>query len=160
MKAYLQSHVVSLEIGSTSGTCNGTSGFICRSWNAMPDYALEYIPRRDQVSSCLDEQTGINLQFPAPMLATAAQSSVLEMPTGETYSAPKIEVKLTPRQREIFELIVQGMSNKEIARALQLAEGTVKIHIKALFKKLGVRRRAAVAMAGRRLLSTPERSTC
>jgi DNA-binding NarL/FixJ family response regulator len=39
---------------------------------------------------------------------------------------------------------------------LQLAEGTVKIHIKALFAKLGVRRRAAVAVAGTRLLS-PER---
>jgi DNA-binding NarL/FixJ family response regulator len=47
------------------------------------------------------------------------------------------------------------MSNKEIARNLQLAEGTVKIHIKALFAKLGVRRRAAVAVAGTRLLLGP-----
>jgi DNA-binding NarL/FixJ family response regulator len=45
------------------------------------------------------------------------------------------------------------MSNKEIARNLQLGEGTVKIHIKALFAKLGVRRRAAVAVAGTRIFS-------
>jgi DNA-binding NarL/FixJ family response regulator len=67
---------------------------------------------------------------------------------------------LTPRQRDVFELIVQGMSNKEIARTLRLAEGTVKIHIKALFAKLGVRRRAAVAVASTRLLSSPERGNC
>jgi DNA-binding NarL/FixJ family response regulator len=49
------------------------------------------------------------------------------------------------------------MSNKEIARELHLAEGTIKIHVAALFGKLGVRRRAAVAMAGSRFLSVAER---
>ena len=55
---------------------------------------------------------------------------------------------LSARQFEVFELIVRGLSNKEIARALNLAEGTVKIHVAALFRKLGVQRRSAVAMAG------------
>ena len=55
---------------------------------------------------------------------------------------------LSVRQFEVFELIVRGLSNKEIARALNLAEGTVKIHVAALFRKLGVQRRSAVAMAG------------
>jgi DNA-binding NarL/FixJ family response regulator len=59
---------------------------------------------------------------------------------------------LSGRQREVFRLIVQGRSNKEIARALDLAEGTVKIHVAALFGKLGVHRRAAVAIAGARFL--------
>ncbi len=54
---------------------------------------------------------------------------------------------LSARQFEVFELIVRGLSNKEIARALNLAEGTVKIHVAALFRKLGVQRRSAVAMA-------------
>lgn len=72
-------------------------------------------------------------------------------------AAKKIEAVLTPRQRDVFNLIVQGLSNKEIARRLQLAEGTVKIHIKALFAKLGVRRRAAVAVAGTRLLASSDR---
>jgi two-component system, NarL family, nitrate/nitrite response regulator NarL len=54
---------------------------------------------------------------------------------------------LTPRQREIFDLIVVGTSNKEIARELGLSQGTVKIHIAKLFRKLGVRRRGAVALA-------------
>jgi DNA-binding NarL/FixJ family response regulator len=75
-------------------------------------------------------------------------------------SAKRSDAVLTPRQRDVFDLIVQGLSNKEIARRLQLAEGTVKIHIKALFAKLGVRRRAAVAVAGTRLLPLPERGSC
>jgi DNA-binding CsgD family transcriptional regulator len=60
---------------------------------------------------------------------------------------------LTGRQREVLNLIIQGRSNKEIARALKLGEGTVKVHVAALFGKLGVNRRSAVAVAGARFIS-------
>jgi DNA-binding NarL/FixJ family response regulator len=62
------------------------------------------------------------------------------------------ETPLTPRQRDVLELLVTGMSNKEIARALQLGEGTVKVHVAALFRTLGVTSRAGAAAAGFRLL--------
>jgi DNA-binding NarL/FixJ family response regulator len=55
---------------------------------------------------------------------------------------------LSPRQRDVMKLIVRGLSNKEIARILNLAEGTVKVHVAALLRKFGVPRRAAVAAAG------------
>jgi DNA-binding NarL/FixJ family response regulator len=55
---------------------------------------------------------------------------------------------LSARQRDVMKLIVGGLSNKEIASTLKLAEGTVKIHVAALLRKLGVNRRAAVAAAG------------
>jgi two-component system, NarL family, nitrate/nitrite response regulator NarL len=64
---------------------------------------------------------------------------------------------LTARQREMFDLIVTGQSNKEIARNLGLSEGTVKIHIAKLFGKLGVRHRSAVALAGAKLGLWPGR---
>jgi DNA-binding CsgD family transcriptional regulator len=54
---------------------------------------------------------------------------------------------LTDRQRDVLQLIMQGLSNKEIARTLNIAHGTVKIHVAALFGKLAVHRRAAVAVA-------------
>ena len=54
---------------------------------------------------------------------------------------------LSPRQRDVFELIVRGLSNKEIARTLNLAEGTVKIHVAALLRKLSVHRCGALAVA-------------
>jgi DNA-binding CsgD family transcriptional regulator len=66
-------------------------------------------------------------------------------------SCPPTLDTLTGRQREVLNLIVQGRSNKEIARTLKLRPGTVKVHISALFGKLGIRRRAALAVMGERL---------
>lgn len=63
---------------------------------------------------------------------------------------------LTPRQREVLQLLVQGFSNKEIARKLKLGEGTVKIHMAALFRSLRVRNRQEAAAAGARLLPMTE----
>ena len=60
---------------------------------------------------------------------------------------------LSPRQWEVLRLLVQGRSNKEIARTLGLAVGTVKIHTAILFSKLGVTGRTAAAVAGARLLT-------
>jgi DNA-binding NarL/FixJ family response regulator len=60
---------------------------------------------------------------------------------------------LTPRQREVLHLLVQGKSNKEIARNLNLGEGTVKIHLASLFRNLGVNNRSAAAVAGLHLLA-------
>ena len=57
---------------------------------------------------------------------------------------------LSAGQRDVMTLIVRGLSNKEIASILNLAEGTVKIHVAAL-RKLGVCSRAAVTAAGGRL---------
>jgi DNA-binding CsgD family transcriptional regulator len=160
MKASLQSNVVSLEIGA-SGVSGNASHFIYPSWNKMPNYALEYVVERDRASSFRKEQSGaVDLQFAPPPVAAASEPAATAMAPGAISAGQRIDAILTPRQRDVFELIVQGMSNKEIARNLQLAEGTVKIHIKALFAKLGVRRRAAVAVAGTRLLSSSERGSC
>lgn len=53
---------------------------------------------------------------------------------------------LTGRQRDVLELLATGKSNKEIGRALRIAESTVKIHVTAAFRRLGVRNRLS-AMA-------------
>ncbi|MGQ0711599.1 MAG: response regulator [Rhodoferax sp.] len=54
--------------------------------------------------------------------------------------------KLTPREREILAHLARGASNKEIARSLELAESTVKIHIQNILKKLGVASRVQAAI--------------
>lgn len=58
---------------------------------------------------------------------------------------------LTEREHEILRLIAEGLSNKVIARRLDISEGTVKVHVKHLLKKLGLRSRveAAVWVTGR-----------
>lgn len=58
---------------------------------------------------------------------------------------------LTPRQSEVLHLVVEGKSNKEIARHLNLAEGTIKVHMSALFRGLGVSSRSAAAALGVRI---------
>jgi DNA-binding NarL/FixJ family response regulator len=61
---------------------------------------------------------------------------------------------LTARQRDVLKLLVQGNANKEIARKLELGEGTVKIHIASLFRSLNVQNRSAAAATGARLLDS------
>ncbi len=57
---------------------------------------------------------------------------------------------LTPREREVFTLVAQGMSNDEIKRTLWLSEATVKTHVARILMKTGSRdRAAAVALAYR-----------
>jgi DNA-binding NarL/FixJ family response regulator len=54
-------------------------------------------------------------------------------------------LKLTKRQREVLSFLARGLSNKEIARALGIAEATTKIHLAALLRALGVRNRTEAA---------------
>jgi DNA-binding NarL/FixJ family response regulator len=63
--------------------------------------------------------------------------------------------KLTPRQRDVLPLLAKGMSNKEIARALNIAEGTTKVHAAAICRLLGVRNRIEAALAASELLERP-----
>jgi DNA-binding NarL/FixJ family response regulator len=50
--------------------------------------------------------------------------------------------KLTARQKDVLEELLKGRASKEIARTLDIAEGTVKIHLAAIYRALGVRTRA------------------
>jgi two-component system, NarL family, nitrate/nitrite response regulator NarL len=53
---------------------------------------------------------------------------------------------LTGRQREVATLVASGMSNKQVAEALSLSEGTVKNHVKEIFRTLGVTNRTQLAL--------------
>ncbi|WP_163266808.1 LuxR C-terminal-related transcriptional regulator [Chelativorans alearense] len=79
-----------------------------------------------------------------------------EQPEPSKEQESRVLASLTRRQREVLILLVDGLSNKEIARKLQLGEGTVKIHLAALLRGLGVRNRQAAAATGARLLSSRE----
>jgi len=57
---------------------------------------------------------------------------------------------LTPREAEVLTLVGQGMSNKEVARALGISVHTVKFHLEALFAKLDATSRAEAVAKGLR----------
>jgi NarL family two-component system response regulator LiaR len=61
------------------------------------------------------------------------------------------ELGVTPREREILELIANGMSNREIAEKLFVSENTVKTHSSRLFDKLGAKRRTQAVQMGKEL---------
>jgi two-component system nitrate/nitrite response regulator NarL len=66
----------------------------------------------------------------------------------ERRSAPR----LTPREKQIVQQICEGLKNKEIAQALSITAGTVKVHLMHVFEKTGVKDRFELAIQGRKLL--------
>lgn len=67
-----------------------------------------------------------------------------EQPRRERYASSE----LTPREQQVLKLVEQGLKNKDIARELGIRAGTVKIHLKHIFEKTGVRGRYGLAIFG------------
>ncbi|WP_344707106.1 response regulator transcription factor [Sphingomonas swuensis] len=70
-------------------------------------------------------------------------------PDHDPQHSPFEPIKLTARQADVMRLLSEGHSNREIARRLKLAEGTVKCHVNAGFRILGVHNRVSAARAFR-----------
>ena len=62
---------------------------------------------------------------------------------------------LTKREQEIIGLVARGLKNREIAETLQIATGTVKIHMMHIFEKTGIRDRFELAMYGLKVADVP-----
>jgi DNA-binding NarL/FixJ family response regulator len=85
-----------------------------------------------------------------------AVSSRFDREALPTLSTEADVLKLTKRQREVLSLLARGLSNKEIARALDIAEATTKIHMAALLRGLGVRNRTEAAFKAANLVHSTE----
>jgi len=75
---------------------------------------------------------------------------------GSPKASESPNAELTSRQREVLWLLSLGKSNKEIARTLDLAEGTVKIHCMAIYQKLNVRNRTEAALRAEQVFADRE----
>jgi len=64
---------------------------------------------------------------------------------------PKLLLHLTPRQLEVLDMLGRGMSNKIVARQLDLSENTVRVHVQAIFESMHVSSRSEAVFAARRL---------
>lgn len=72
------------------------------------------------------------------------------LPSRTQPSTPLAE-DLTPREREVLQLLAEGQSNKEIARRLGISEHTVKFHVNAILGKLNVQSRTEAVVRATRL---------
>ena len=92
------------------------------------------------------------------LLSPSVTRTVIDRATSQprvSANAAALE-RLTPREREVLELIARGMSNAEIAESLVVEETTVKTHVKRVLGKLGVRDRVqAVIFAYESGIATP-----
>jgi DNA-binding NarL/FixJ family response regulator len=71
-------------------------------------------------------------------------------PSRDVAPPPSAALGLTARQAEVLALLARGLPNKSIARELGLTEATVKVHLLAIFRVLGVRNRTEAVIAAQR----------
>jgi len=76
-------------------------------------------------------------------------ASIDRLPTSGTGK----RLQCSPRQREIIDLLIAGQSNKGMARALDLSEGTIKFHMSAVMRLLGANSRVEAATRAMTILS-------
>lgn len=96
--------------------------------------------------------------LPKTLAGAALLKAVHQMMAGEVFMPDNlaenaiatddnaINGAFTRREREVLDFLLKGQSNKEIARALELEEVTVKLHIRGLCRKLGAKNRTQAAM--------------
>jgi DNA-binding NarL/FixJ family response regulator len=65
--------------------------------------------------------------------------SIVELERRESIMVDLDQVKVTPRDQQVLNLLVQGCSNKEIAGQLNISPRTVKQHLRTLFLRAGIR---------------------
>lgn len=109
---------------------NGARGYLLKNINA--DFLLSSIRRAVDGDSVLSPE--MTAKLVARLCAPVAEPRNQELDS------------LTPRERETLSYLASGASNKEIARALDLAESTIKVHVQNILRKLSLSSRVQAAV--------------
>lgn len=131
--------------------------------------ALKVIGAKFPTTACImisgDEQDGIGARavsagasgfIPKSFTADEMVAAIQQVMNGDIFvpaaapGATATSDALTLRQLEVVTMLGRGCSNKEIARALDVAERTVKAHVSAVFEALNVRNRTQAVLAAQR----------
>jgi RNA polymerase sigma factor (sigma-70 family) len=114
---------------------------------------------RHRKKSIPSDKTASKLQWPFAERREGGDRRIADRRMGERRqgdrrqasrpAASEVVASFTSREREIIDLLMQGMSNRQIANALGITEGTVKKHLNHVFRKLGVHSRALLIVGQR-----------
>lgn len=111
----------------------GASGYLLKTCEAAELVGAIHRAREGEAVISPDMTDKLAKAFETPAPASPADAGRAESP-------------LTPRERQVAAAIVRGASNKEIARELDIAETTVKIHVQSILRKLDLDSRVQVAV--------------
>ncbi len=111
--------------------------------------ALGYIPKTaqgDEIVKAIELVLSGEVSLPRRILERPEAASGSSKQTGRSKGAPSPEARLTKRQREIFNLLSEGLSNAEIASRLGLSVNTVRVHIHGILQRLQLDNRMQVVL--------------
>ena len=103
----------------------------------------------DSLVGCLEQVEGGRRAIPPELLQHALDLSLRTEPSDPLS-------QLTPRERQIAELVSHGLRNRDIAARLGVTEGTVKVYLHSVYQKIGVENRTELALIARGKLSRSE----
>ncbi|MEL7351045.1 MAG: response regulator transcription factor [Cyanobacteria bacterium P01_A01_bin.116] len=111
-------------------------------------YLMKDIPPKDLVQAIKLAHKGVYQLAPevAGKLIGALKDGALNNNSAPTPARPPIETPLTTRELEVLKLIARGRTNKGIAKALNVSEGTVKNHVSNILMRLELRDRTQAAI--------------
>ena len=112
---------------------SGARGYLLKNIDA--DYLVESIRRAARGEAVMSPQMTSKL-----VQGLQANGREVELPRASAKD------KISPRERDILVLLARGASNKEMARELQLAESTIKIHVQNILRKLNLSSRVQAAV--------------
>ena len=139
---------------------NGLAGLkrVAEAYPQLPVIVLSASEAGEIVQAVMT--VGASGFIPKSSSAAVMQSAIHLVLSGGVYLPPQLltadakgsaghdrQVKLTNRQRDVLRLLAAGISNKQICRELELGEGTIKVHIAAIYRALDVSNRTEAANA-------------
>ena len=131
----------------------GARGYLLK--NIETDFLLQSIRSAARGESVMSPQMSGKLadamrappQSPTPTPSNCTGCHLNPIPSQPPTTTPAQDLnKLSAREREIIIMLARGVSNKEIARDLDLAESTIKIHVQGILRKLNLTSRVQAAV--------------